>query len=80
MIRITLTDGSTMEVPENGTVEVESYPPSETPKPGYVRTREYPPEWRRFTTFRPNVLGAGQTIRTHRGIQQIATVEHVPAE
>jgi len=77
MVRITLADGSTIEIPENGSVEVENYPPSETPKPGYVRTREYPPEWRRFTTFRPNVLAAGQTIRTHRGIQEIAAVERI---
>lgn len=75
MLRVTFDNGTVSEFDPDEVIEVENYPPSDTPKKGWERTREYPPEYRRFTNLRARVLSLGHRVRLHDGIRTVVTVE-----
>ena len=75
MVRVTFEDGSVMEHGDDEVIEIENYPPRDTPKPGWERTRDYPPEYRRATPLRIGVLTIGHHIRTSSGFIKVVKIE-----
>jgi hypothetical protein len=76
MLRVTFEDGTVLRLREDDTVEVENFPPRDTPKAGWERTRDYPPEYRRCTVLSVRILAPGTRVNTHEGILKVVSVEH----
>lgn len=78
MLRVTLEDGSAIEYRDDEVIEIENYPPRDTPKPGWERTRDYPPEYRRASPLRISVLTVGHRVRTSKGFIKVVKIERQP--
>ncbi len=78
MLRVTLEDGSAIEYRDDEVIEIENYPPRDTPKAGWERTRDYPPEYRRASPLRISVLTVGHYVRTSKGFVKVVKVERQP--
>ena len=77
MVRVTLEDGSVREYRDGEVIEIENFPPRDTPAPGYERTREYPPEYRRATPLNVGVLTVGRCIAAGSGFVKVVNIEQV---
>lgn len=75
MVRVTFEDGSVIEYKDDEVIEIENYPPRDTPAPGWERTRDYPPEYRRASPLRISVLTVGHRVRTGRGFNRVSKIE-----
>ncbi|MBB3332736.1 hypothetical protein BDK63_003639 [Halomonas campaniensis] len=79
MLRVTFEDGTVQDYREDEVIEIENYPPSDTPKPGWERTRDYPPEYRRATPLRASVLTDRHRVHLHNGFIKVVKVEKLIA-
>lgn len=77
MVRVTFEDGTVIECKDDEVIEIENYPPRDTPKPGWERTRDYPPEYRRGTPLRISVLTVRHCVRTGSGFVKVKSIERV---
>lgn len=77
MLRVTFEDGSVIDYKDDDVIEIENYPPRDTPKAGWQRTRDYPPEYRRATPLRISVLTVGHCVSTGSGFLKVAHIEQV---
>lgn len=80
MIRVTFADGTVRTYRDDEVIEIENYPPRDTPKAGWTRTREYPPEYRRASPLRIGVLTVGHRVPLGHGFVEVTNIERVPNE
>ncbi|WP_146910174.1 hypothetical protein [Arenimonas daejeonensis] len=80
MVRVTFVNGVVRTYRDDEVIEIENYPPRDTPKAGWFRTREYPPEYRRCTALRINVLSEGHCVNLSQGLVEVAKIERLPNE
>ena len=76
-MRVAFEDGSVIEYKDDEVIEIENYPPRDTPAPGWERTRDYPPEYRRASPLRVGVLTVGHRVRTGSGFVKVVGIERV---
>lgn len=77
MLRVTFENGAVHEYREDEVIEIENYPPRDTPKSGWVRTRDYPPEYRRATPLRAAVLTVGHHVCLHDGFIKVTDIKRL---
>lgn len=79
MIRVRLSDQTTLELPENEVIQVVTAGPSETPKEGWQRLNadKTPALFGTFTKVRAAALAEGQHIVTFRGVLQVEGARRV---
>lgn len=70
MIRIRLSDASTLELPENEVVQVVTEGPADKPQEGWVRVNPdaTPAQFGRVAKLRAVALTQGQQLVTYRGV------------
>jgi len=70
MIRVRLSDASTLELPENEVVQVVTEGPGEKAQEGWVRINpdEKPALYGRVAKMRAVALAQGQQLVTYRGV------------
>jgi len=79
MIRVRLSDETTLELPENEVVQVVTAGPSETQKEGWQRLNadKTPALFGTLSKVRAAALSQGQHIVTFRGVLQIEAARRV---
>lgn len=79
MIRVRLSDETSLDLPENELVQVVSAGPSESAGEGFVRLNpnDKTPSFGKLTKVRAAALTQGQQIVTYRGILQIEGAKRV---
>ena len=76
MIRVRLSDETTLELPENEVVQVVTAGPSEKPQEGWSRVNPdaTPALFGRLAKVRAAALAQGQHLVTFRGVLQIESM------
>ncbi|MBL8781637.1 MAG: hypothetical protein JNL06_11935 [Alphaproteobacteria bacterium] len=79
MIRVQFSDGTSMDVPENETVQVVVQGPSETETEGSQRLNPdaKPAVFGKLSKVRAAALARGQHMKTFRGLLQIDVARRV---
>ena len=79
MIRVRLSDESTLELPENEVVQVVTAGPGEKPQEGWTRVNPdaTPALFGRLAKVRAAALAQGQHLVTFRGVLQIESARRV---
>lgn len=77
MLRVTFEDSTVIDYKDDEVIEIENFPPRDTPAAGRECTRDYPPEYRRATPLRIGVLTVGHRVRTGGGFLKVVSIERV---
>ena len=72
-VRIHFTDGTSMDLPENDSIQLVTAGPEGTPQEGWTRLNgdSTPAQFGKLMKSRPAVLKQGQKLLTFRGVLEV---------